>query len=522
MSDTPTLRDKQVEQLSFYIANPKCLDLSDPGTGKTPPCCVYAYYVWSRLNKMTLWTMPKSLLKKNMKEMLRFTEFSPKDVVILRTDRANLTQKWTGPTIQSTRRIATWELEGGVMSHTLRYGPPRKRLELQYRDSEGALRLLKNGKEATLDYDGDKIIRYTVSPKLGPDGNPIKQWIDVPENFKDLIADAANNGAKVVICTYQFAREHWERLFKHFDIDLFLVDELHMGYGGPNSALTESFYWINKKVSRFVGMTGTLINGRLDSAFPAIHVIEPRYYGSLQGFYYEHAAVTDDYDRVVLWMNEAKLRDIIERHSIRRTFEEVYGEEPVVFFTQYVDMTDSVRAEYDKFHEQAMLELEDGSVLDGTMPGVALTRARQIMAHPETMMLGKQGEQTGKDERIELLLNENVKTIIFAALHPEQERIRDLALSMGKRVAMINSDTPGNVRERINEQAEAGELDVIVASGATAAVGFNWELFDLVIFASIDFLDVNILQAYRRASRGNRTKLLRVIFLQYRNSVDQK
>jgi SNF2 family DNA or RNA helicase len=70
--------------------------------------------------------------------------------------------------------------------------------------------------------------------------------------------------------------------------------------------------------------------------------------------------------------------------------------------------------------------------------------------------------------------------------------------------------------------AQAGELDVIVASGPTAAVGFNWEMFDVVIFASVDFMDTNVLQAYRRASRGTRTTTLRVIFLRYRDTIEKR
>ena len=47
-------------------------------------------------------------------------------------------------------------------------------------------------------------------------------------------------------------------------------------------------------------------------------------------------------------------------------------------------------------------------------------------------------------------------------------------------------------------------------------------MFDHVIFVSIDYLDTNILQAYRRADRGSRTSTLRVTFLQYRDSIDQR
>jgi hypothetical protein len=47
-------------------------------------------------------------------------------------------------------------------------------------------------------------------------------------------------------------------------------------------------------------------------------------------------------------------------------------------------------------------------------------------------------------------------------------------------------------------------------------------MFDLVIFASIDFMDVNNLQAYRRASRGSRTKTLHVVFLRYDTKVEHR
>jgi len=143
------------------------------------------------------------------------------------------------------------------------------------------------------------------------------------------------------------------------------------------------------------------------------------------------------------------------------------------------------------------------------------------MSHPETI-IGPQNELTGKDERVQIHLTEGKKTLLFASLVPEQERLVKLCQDMGLRVGLINGNTDGKGRERIDAAAQRGDLDVIVASGPTAAVGYNWEMFDLVIFVSIDFLDVNILQAYRRASRGSRTTTLRVVMLRYRDSVDDR
>lgn len=521
--EIPMLRDKQVQQLAFYIKNPKCLDLSDPGTGKTPPCCVYSFMVWDRGQKKTLWSMPKSLLRKNKKEMIRFTEFEDGDVEIMKTDRANLTKSWTGPTLEATRRVATWMLADGTMTHEL---AEKATLPVQFayhHPSTGVQTDLRTGKPVMALPDPSKRLYKVVTPRFGPDGEtPQKQWVDQPEVFKDLIVDAVQRGAKVFICTFAFMSSHWERMLAAApDIDLLLVDELHMGYGGTESKQTESFYFVNKHVSRFVGMTGTLINGRLDSAFPALHVIEPRYYGSRNGFYGEHASVIDDYGRVVVWKNEAKLRAIIERHSIRRTFEEVYGKEDVVFFTEEVEIGEKVKEKYEQFHAEAMLELEDGRVLDGSMPGVNLIRARQLLGHPETM-IPNLPLWTPKDDRIALYLAKGKKTLIFAALQPEQERIQRLCEDAGLRVGLINGNTPTSQRIKIDEAAQRGELDVIVGSGPTVAVGYNWEMFDYVIFASIDYQDVNVLQAYRRASRGSRTSTLHVIFLKYGDSVEDR
>lgn len=522
MTEILPLRDKQIEQLAFYIREKKCLDLSDPGTGKTPPCCVMAWYAHARENKQTIWTMPKSLRKKNKQELHRFTEFKDHQVEVMHTDRANLTKDWTGPVIESTRRVATWELQDGRYTHDIREDATNQYTKFYYEDAKEKLyRKLGPGKDVTfeagLPSDG-----MLVVPKVGPDGEPIKEWVDVPERFKDLIKDAAERGVRVFISTFAFMKTHWKRMIEAApDIDLFLVDEIHMGYGGNDSKQTESFYWLNKHCSRFVGMTGTLINGRLDTAFPAIHVIEPRYYGSYEGFIYEHCAASDDYGRVVTWKNEAKLAQIIERHSIRRTFEEVYGEEDVVFFLEHIDVDEEVREAYDEFHDNAMLELDDGSIIEGGMPGVDLIRARQLLSHPETMLKLK-NEWTPKDEWLITELSSGRKTLIFAALQPEQERILRLCKSLGLQAELINANVSGKDRDRIDARAQAGELDVIIGSGPTVAVGYNWEMFDAVVFASIDYMDTNVLQAYRRASRGGRTTQLRVVFLRYKNTVEKK
>jgi hypothetical protein len=91
---------------------------------------------------------------------------------------------------------------------------------------------------------------------------------------------------------------------------------------------------------------------------------------------------------------------------------------------------------------------------------------------------------------------------------------------MGRRVGLMNGQTSSAERNRIDRAFVARELDDVVGSPKTMAVGWNWEHVDHVIPVSYEYQDVDWLQAYRRASRGTRTKTLRVTLLQYADSVD--
>lgn len=83
MDPNVSLRVDQVADLSIYIRDRKVLNLSDPGTGKTPSVCVMQYFRWNEEGNGTVWVMPKSLLRKNKRELLRFTNFNKDQVVIV-------------------------------------------------------------------------------------------------------------------------------------------------------------------------------------------------------------------------------------------------------------------------------------------------------------------------------------------------------------------------------------------------------------------------------------------------------
>lgn len=522
-----TLRPGQIEDLVAAIGHGKSLNLSAPATGKTGPACVFAYYQWHTRQKKTWWVMPQSLMKQNEEKLLLFTDFKASDVAILDSDHAPLTKSWTGPTKMYDRRVSSLRVFVSDPRKTGVRRGPNHMLALE----DFVVIQLVEGEEGQPDVhtvDG-KIVDPAGFPEdrslickvlLGPTGKPQKQkGLTVPVKVKDLIAAC---DAKVFITTFAFLREHYEHMLKIYpEIDLLMVDEHHLAFKTAESAQTDAFFAVTNHCSQLYIMTGSLIAGRLDNAFPAIHAIEPLYYGSHAGFLQEHALFIDNYGRVLGWKNEEKLKAILARHGVCHSFEDIYGKEPVAFFHEHVEVGPKCREAYDLFHEQAMLELENAEFLDGTQPGVAVIRARQILAHPETMGIAK-GEVTGKDQRLTIFAAEGQKMLLFSSLKPEQRRTYELLTSLGLKGGIINSDVGKPERHRIDQAYKAGQLDFVVASGPTTAVGYDWEITDHVIYVSPDYQDDNFVQGYRRGSRGTRKTTLRVTSLEYASSIERR
>lgn len=442
MSETPSLRPEQFADLVFYNRNPRCMNLSEPATGKTPSVAVYLYQRAVKENKPMAWAMPLSLMKKNKDEIVRFTGMDPDDIAIVDGTRGQI----------------------------------------------------------------DKIM---AKPK------------------------------PIYLCGFtRFGRE-WRMFRDSGRIKGLAVDEIHMGFSTHTSQRTQGMTRAMRDLDYFLAMTGTLVSGRLDTAYPSINVIEPRYYNSFQNFLNYHGVLDED-GKVMAWQNHAKLAEIFRRHGIRRTFEMVYGPEAKVIQTEQVEMSPRQREIYDEFEETAVLELERFFV-DGTLPGVATIRARQIMEHPnhfpDLMEPGKyvdilKGQPSGKLERIDIHLEDHVRTgkplVIFSVLIPQQRQIAELARSKGLRVAIMNgTDNTAKMNGQIDEDFRKGLYDVLVVTPAVASVGFNWQYWkdqevEHVIFASIDYLDTNFYQAYRRFIRGKRKTPLLITVLEYIDSLDQR
>lgn len=355
---------------------------------------------------------------------------------------------------------------------------------------------------------------------LGPRKRLSEPRANQHTGFVDYIASSQ---AKVFVVGFTFFKTYYERLLEcHPNINLVVVDEGHLGFKTHGTKATNALYDVMRNVHGYYYMTGSPIDGRLDNVFPHIHIIEPRYYGSYRGFLRQHAGWINDYGNVEWWTNEDKVHEILKAHSVRRLWKDIHGEQQRDLQLVPVDMMPQMRDAYKEFGDLAFLQLEE-FYLDGSNPGVATIRARQIMGHPETFGLCK-GEISGKDQMVQGYAEEAEATggglIVYASLIPEVERNAKILREAGLSVGMMHSKIPNKVRDNIDLMYQDGKLDAIVASPAVASTGYNWQRTKHMAYASLDYQDSNLEQSIRRGERELRDSALRVSILQYEDSVD--
>ena len=65
------------------MVHDRCLNAAEPGVGKTASTCVYSFHRWVNDQAKSVWVQPKSLMRKNWAETIRFTPFTSEDVEVL-------------------------------------------------------------------------------------------------------------------------------------------------------------------------------------------------------------------------------------------------------------------------------------------------------------------------------------------------------------------------------------------------------------------------------------------------------
>lgn len=335
----------------------------------------------------------------------------------------------------------------------------------------------------------------------------------------------------------------WSRQWETFvklqpKLKVSLHDEIQLYYRGHTAQRTQNWYIASRKMHSVIPMTGSLIRGKLSTAFPTVNVLFPKAYGSYEAFLSQHADV-DFYGTVIGWKNHAKLTKVLGAVSIRRTFESIHGVEKPFIQVIKCEMGKLQRDKYQQFHDSGLLELSD-QFLESKGGGADWIRALQIMAHPEGVrlpttwdkdgkplawkvynLLGK-NETTGKDEALKSYIEDHLQTgdplVFYASLIPEQVRIYNMILALGGLAGLVNSTVTGTKRQKVDTDFKAGNIQFVVGSPATCSTGFNWQEvggkeLGRIIFVSLSPDDTDFTQAYKRGIRRVRKTKLEVVIL---------
>lgn len=305
-----------------------------------------------------------------------------------------------------------------------------------------------------------------------------------------------------------------------------VCDEIHLYYATHSSMRTSQWYQACRYMFSVIPMTGSVLKGRLNSAYPIFHALYPLYYGSYEAFM-NHHALFDISGRVIGWKNHERLKELLAYIGIRRSFKEIYGEEKKVIQVHTVPLQGKHRNVYDKWKAMEVLDVGKDELLkaEGNQAQVTL-RSRQILALPVEFGVMEKGYVPEKDVELLTYVEDAIYSgypmVVFSVFKAEQERIVKLIQEAGGKVGLINGEVSSSQRTKVSEEYIAGKLQFVVASPATAGVGYNWHHTHTMIFATAEYSDDSFGQSVRRGIRGVRETPLRVIMMAYQNSIEEK
>lgn len=342
---------------------------------------------------------------------------------------------------------------------------------------------------------------------------------------------------RVFIMGFDSFANNWEYLRSRYSNIVHLCgDEFHKGFAthgepdyrkpgkyiGPKR--TSKFYQYMRKGGSLLATSGTIINGRLSSAYPVVHTINPIYYGTYSSFMSWHA-ILDEWGSPVYWKNHDRLKAILDKHGRRITYEDAFGAENKQMFIISCTMGPKQRKLYQEFEAKNIVVLESGDFLESEQESVTIRRCLEIMQVPEKYGVIEDhadSKEARLMDEVETAINEGQQLLIFDPIKEAQRKWRELLIKMGRRAEVMNGDVSGVGRQWQDKNFREGNIDDLVCSPDVAGVGFNWEHINTVIFMCLDYQDTTFIQNYRRAMRGSRTKPLRILVFQYKGSIDQK
>lgn len=382
----------------------------------------------------------------------------------------------------------------------------------------------------------------------------IKEAIENGEQFKGLKAPRRYSMAKYI-------RERYKGL-----IDYFICDELHLFKG--DTAQGQAMADIANASNKFIGLTGTLLNGYADGLFYILYRTLPKLMKK-EGYDYESEAEFMRNYGVIKREHKIEFRNGRRGASLESPTEKrLPGVSPLVFtkfllensvfislsdmdggLPQYteiplaVNMDDDLKSAYNTletelrnhvggFHEGSMKAM--GALLQtlSVYPDMPYNQAPVI--HPDTgdvlvtppeLERGTRNKEAALLELVQQKLDAGEKVLIYYEWTNKTdvaERLKNMFNEHDIKSATLTSSVSADTREEwIEKQLEKG-VQVLMCNPKLVETGLDLLEFTTIVFYQVGYNIFTMRQASRRSWRLSQTKDIEVYFIYYKDTIQDK
>ncbi len=293
----------------------------------------------------------------------------------------------------------------------------------------------------------------------------------------------------------------------------------------PNSKIYQAVRKLNAKHKMI--LTGTPIENSLTDLWTQMNFINPGLLGSYNFF---RKYFISQIERAGNEEVKAELKQLISPFILRRTKQEVVKDLPdLIEQTVYCEMTPDQHLIYEneksKIRNEILKIYQKGKLKETSIYILrALTRLRQIANHPR--IINKSAEiNSGKFEivkqKIETVIDENHKVLIFSSFVRHLEIYRDYIEKRGWKYAMLTGESEHR-EDIISKFQKNDDIKIFLISLKAGGVGLNLTAADYVFLLDPWWNPATEQQAISRAHRIGQTNNVFVYRFITVGSVEEK
>ncbi len=327
----------------------------------------------------------------------------------------------------------------------------------------------------------------------------------------------------VVIASYGVVRQDIE-LLKKYQFNYIILDEAQ-AIKNPTSNVAQAVQELHGR--HRLTLTGTPIENSTLDLWSQMAFVNPGLLGTSNYF-------RDEYQNPIEKNQDTeklkKLGQIIKPFMLRRMKSQVAKDLPEkVEQVDYCDMTEEQEKEYDRlksqYRNEIMRHIETGDTAKSNMFILeGLTRLRQVANHPRMIdenYTGDSGKLINVCHRLENIVNEGSKVLIFSQFVKHLDIVRDYVREKGWKYAYLTGETHER-QKQVEKFQNKDNVQIFLISLRAGGVGLNLTAAEYVFMLDPWWNPAIEAQAIDRAHRIGQKNTVFIYKFISRHTVEEK